>query len=166
MCIDTHSTVEEMDPCVSVCQVGQEGGQGGSQATGQQSEERARCCGSLSVPHRRLPVVPLGAGPRAEVRQPGLVRGDRGDSGGSSNSNGSAPVHSARAACAPALLLLPPRPAVLPDPAGGAEVPDLPPRQLLLRELLPERAGRRPDLGRRGGRLPLLQTLQPARPQV
>lgn len=94
----------------------------------------------------------MGTRSGAEVGEPGLVRRSGGDD---------EVVHSAGAAGSTAVFLLAPRSAFLPDPAGGAEVPDLPPRQLLLRGLLYERAR-----GRGGERLCVLQTLQPAHREV
>ncbi|KAF3860233.1 hypothetical protein F7725_000488 [Dissostichus mawsoni] len=100
--------------------------------TDEQSEEReGRRC-SVSVPHCRLPVVSMGTRSWIQVGEPGLVH--------HSSSDGRV-LHSSRAAGAPLLVLLTPRPAVLSDPPGGSEVPAVPTRQLLLRGLLYERPG-------------------------
>lgn len=94
--------------------------------TGEQSEERERCCCSVPVPHCWLPVVSMGTRSSGKVGQPGVVRhGCKG--------NGVAPGPGATGSIA--FTVLSPRSTFLPNPAGGTEVPGLPPRELLLGRL-------------------------------
>lgn len=97
--------------------------------TGKQSEERTRCCCSVSVPHCRLSVVPMGTRLKREISKPGVLH---------HRCSHSWVSHSSRATGSTTVILLPPRSAILSDSKGGAEVPDLAARELLLRGLLHE----------------------------
>lgn len=126
----------------------QENRERGEEEAGEQSEERERRCCPVSGPHRRLPVVSVGTRSSGQVAKPGVVRRRRNGERVASCSGARGPL---------GLPLLPPRSAILSNPAGGSEVPGLAPRELLLRRLVHEC-----PRGCWGKRAFLLQTLQPA----
>lgn len=100
------------------------------EGAGEQSEERERRCCSVPVPHCWLPVVSMGTRPSGKGGKPRVVRLRCNGDGVSSGPGAAGPVPFA---------VPPPRSAFLSHSSGGAEVPGVAPRELLLRGLLHER---------------------------